>query len=160
MQKVVSARRRTLGVLMASAVAVFAIGNFAAPAFAACPGSAADCSKNAAASGFTPDDGSTTDTITVTIKDGSNVPQSGQTVSLTQFDGPGSPTISSPSGLSDVNGVVTFTVKSTTAGTVHFQAHDNGPLVFTVSQLATEVFTLGAPDVNHSTIGAVPTSVP
>ena len=43
-------------------------------------------------------DGSTTSTITVTLKDASGNPVAGKTVSLAKTSGPGTPTISAPSG--------------------------------------------------------------
>jgi autotransporter-associated beta strand protein len=70
-------------------------------------------------------DGATTSTITVTLKDGSNVAVAGKTVTLASDRNvitPGTDTISAASGLSDANGVVTFTVKSTTIGSPVFTA--------------------------------------
>ncbi|MEI7831740.1 MAG: Ig-like domain-containing protein, partial [bacterium] len=64
-------------------------------------------------------DGSTTSTITVTLKDANGNAVSGKTVSLA-----GASTISAASGPSDANGVVTFTVKSTTLGLVTYTATD------------------------------------
>jgi predicted outer membrane repeat protein len=69
-------------------------------------------------------DGTTTSTITVTLLDASLNPVSGKTVTLAKSSGPGSPTISAASGPSNGSGVVTFTVKSTTAGADAFQATD------------------------------------
>jgi hypothetical protein len=59
-------------------------------------------------------DGSTTSTVTVTLKDASNLPVSGKTVTLAQTSGPGTPTITTVSGTTSGAGVATFTVKSTT----------------------------------------------
>jgi hypothetical protein len=69
-------------------------------------------------------DGTITSTITVTLLDTDSNPVSGKTVTLAKSSGPGSPTISAGSGPSNGSGVVTFTVKSTTAGADAFQATD------------------------------------
>jgi hypothetical protein len=54
-------------------------------------------------------------TITVTVKDAANNPVAGKSVALVSSRG-GSDTISAPSGPSDANGVVTFTVMSEVEG--------------------------------------------
>ncbi|MGA2513427.1 MAG: invasin domain 3-containing protein [Candidatus Limnocylindrales bacterium] len=71
-----------------------------------------------------PANGSTTSTITVTLKDAYSNPVSGKAVSLALSSGPGSPSILTTLGTSNASGVATFTVSSTTAGTDYFQATD------------------------------------
>ena len=102
-----------------------------------------------------PADGSTTSTITVTLKDSAGNPVSGSTVTLGQ--GGGASTISAASGPSDLNGVVTFTVKDSTPQTVTYTATDTTDSVI-VSQTANVIFT-GTPTAAQSTVSASPTSV-
>jgi len=71
-----------------------------------------------------PADGSTPSTITVTLKDGLNLPVASKQVSLGQVSGSGSPVITPPWGITNGAGVVTFTVSSTTGGTDVFEATD------------------------------------
>ena len=66
-----------------------------------------------------PANNSTTSTITVTLRDAGGTPVSGKTVSLV---GNGSATIQTANNTSNASGVVTFTVKSGTVGTVTFTA--------------------------------------
>ena len=89
-------------------------------------------------------DGTTTSTVTVTLKDAFSNPVSGKTVSLAKNSGPGTPTISAASGSSSASGVVTFTVKSTTAGTDVFAATDVTDSNLAITQTAGVVFTPGA----------------
>jgi hypothetical protein len=88
-------------------------------------------------------DGTTTSTVTVTLKDAYGNPVSTKTVSLAKNSGPGTPTISAASGPSSSSGVVTFTVKSTTAGTDVFAATDTTDST-AITQTANVVFTPGA----------------
>jgi hypothetical protein len=88
-------------------------------------------------------DGTTTSTITVTLKDGNSNPVPNKNVSLAKTSGPGTPTISAASGPSDASGVVTFTVKSTTAGGDIFTATDTSDSL-TITQTASVTFTPGA----------------
>ncbi|MCL5734933.1 MAG: IPT/TIG domain-containing protein [Actinobacteria bacterium] len=103
-------------------------------------------------------DGVTTSTITVTLKDASNNPVAGKTVTLAKTSGPGSPTVSAASGPSNASGVVTFTVKSTTAGADVFTATDTTDAVV-ITQTATVTFTAGPVSASQSTVVALPTSV-
>ena len=103
-------------------------------------------------------DGTTTSTITVTLKDGLSNPVAGKTVALAKTSGPGTPTISAASGVSSASGVVTFTVKSTTAGADVFTATDTTDTVV-ITQTATVTFT-GPVTAAQSTVVAAPTSVP
>ena len=104
-------------------------------------------------------DGTTTSTITVTLKDGLSNPVAGKTVTLAKTSGPGTPTIGAASGVSSASGVVTFTVKSTTAGADVFTATDTTDAVV-ITQTATVTFTAGPVTAAQSTVVAVPTSVP
>lgn len=85
-------------------------------------------------------DGATTSTVTVTLLDGNSSPVSGKTVALVKTSGAGSPIISAPSGPSSVGGVVTFTIKSSTAATDTFTAADTTDSV-TITQTASVTFT-------------------
>lgn len=88
-----------------------------------------------------PADGTTTSTITVTLKDAAGSPVSGKTVTLAKSGG--SSTISAASGTSSATGVVTFTVKNTVAESTTYTATDTTDGV-TVTQTATVTFTAGA----------------
>ena len=66
-------------------------------------------------------DGVATSTITVTLKDGGDAPAPDLTVTLASSR-PSDDTVSAASGLSDGNGVVTFTVKSSVVGTSEYTA--------------------------------------
>ena len=66
-------------------------------------------------------DGVATSTITVTLKNGGNAPVPGMTVTLASSR-PSDDTVSAASGLSDGNGVVTFTVKSSVVGSSEYTA--------------------------------------
>ncbi|MDA0767254.1 MAG: Ig-like domain-containing protein [Verrucomicrobia bacterium] len=81
----------------------------------------------------------TLSTITVTLKGTSGTPVAGKTVTLASSRGE-TDTISGASGASDVNGVVTFTVSSLTAGTPVFTATDVDDGL-TLSPTATVTFT-------------------
>ncbi len=84
-----------------------------------------------------PADGSTTSTVTVTLKDQFNNPVSGKSVTLSSSRG-ATDTISAASGPSDSSGIVTFTVKSSTEGTATFTAVGDS---ITITQTATVTFT-------------------
>lgn len=88
--------------------------------------------------------GTSTSTITVTLKDanGNRIPN--EDVTLAKSSGPGTPTIAATQGTTDASGVATFTVKSTTAGTAVFTATaTTGPVA--LSQTASVIFTPGTP---------------
>ncbi|MCX6878319.1 MAG: Ig-like domain-containing protein, partial [Verrucomicrobia bacterium] len=85
-------------------------------------------------------DGSTTSTITATLNDSNNNPVSGKTVTLAQTSGPGSPTITTVTGISSGTGTATFTVKSATAGTDVFTATDVTDANLAITQTATVTF--------------------
>ncbi len=92
-----------------------------------------------------PADGTTTSTITVTLKDGAGNPVSGKTVTLSA--GSGSSTISPASGPSNASGVVTFTVKDSVVESVTYTATDTTDGV-TITQTATVAFTVTIPAVS------------
>ena len=98
-----------------------------------------------------PADGSSTSTITVTLKDTGGSPLSGKTVTLTA--GSGSSAISG-GGTTNGSGVVTFTVHDGTAQSVTYTAHDTTDSV-DVTQTAAVTFTAiggggGSPPVTHA----------
>jgi hypothetical protein len=105
-------------------------------------------------------DGSTNSTVTVTLLDAGSNPVSGKTVTLAKTSGLGTPTISAASGPSSVAGVVTFTVKSTTAASDVFTATDTTDSSLVITATATVNFTAGAVNAGTSTVVANPTSVP
>lgn len=76
-------------------------------------------------------------TVTVTLKDASNQAVTNKSVALTSSRG-AVDTISAPSGVSDANGVVTFTVKSSTTGTATLSAAGDG---VALNQTAAVTFT-------------------
>src|SRR3989449_59430 len=101
-------------------------------------------------------DGSTTSTITVTLKDINDNPVSGKTVSLAA--GSGSSTITTVSGTIDTIGQARFTVTDTVAQSVTYPARDTTEAL-TITPTATVTFTAGAVDAGTSTVSANPTSV-
>jgi hypothetical protein len=98
-------------------------------------------------------DGTASSTITVTLRDGNGNPVPGQDVALSQD---GSSTISGPSGPSDTNGVVTFTVTNTTAETVTYSATTTA---VTLSATTTVTFGAGGVDAGQSRVVADPLTV-
>ena len=94
-----------------------------------------------------PADGTSDATITVTLLDGSGAPVVGHDVSLSQS---GNSTVSAPSGVSDANGQVTFTVTSTTPEIVHYTA-TVVPTDLTLLQTAQVTF-VPAVDVDRSIV--------
>ncbi|MCX6879552.1 MAG: DUF2341 domain-containing protein [Verrucomicrobia bacterium] len=102
-------------------------------------------------------DGVATSTIRVTLKDASRNPVAGKTVIFASSRG-ATDTLSATSGTSGATGVVTFTVKSSTAGSSIFTANDTTDGV-TVTQTATVIFSPTAVTGSTSTVVAAPTSV-
>ncbi len=96
--------------------------------------------------------------ITVTLKGSNNQPVAGKIVTLVSSRG-AADTIAAASGPSDKKGVVTFTVKSTTAGAAVFSAKDATDNI-AVTPTATVTFTAGTPDAGNSTVLASPSLVP
>jgi len=102
-----------------------------------------------------PDNGISTSTITVTIKDAAGNPFNGKTVSL--VDSPlGASTITPASGTTNLNGQATFTVKSTSVGTVTYTATDTTDSV-QVNQQPQVSFIASTVSASHSTVSANPT---
>ncbi|MDO8767532.1 MAG: Ig-like domain-containing protein [Burkholderiaceae bacterium] len=87
--------------------------------------------------------GVSTSTITVTLRDTSVAgnPVAGKTVTLTA--GSGSSTITTLTGVTDVNGQATFTVKDTVAESVTYTAHDTTDSI-NITQTATVTFALAS----------------
>lgn len=83
-------------------------------------------------------DGTSVSTITVMLRDASRNALTNHTVALAQ--GSGSSVISTASGPSDTNGVVTFTVTDTNVEAVTYTATDETAPGFTVTQTATVDF--------------------
>jgi len=126
--------------------------------FAAGGASAANSTVTASL-GSVPADGSTTSTITVTLKDGGGAAVAGKTVTLAKSSGPGAPTITTTQGTSNSSGIATFTVKSLTAGTDVFQATDTSDSNLVITQTASVIFTALPASAANSTVTASPTSV-
>ena len=101
-------------------------------------------------------DGATTSTITVTLLDAYGNPVSGKTVTLAQ--GTGHSTISAASGSSNSSGVVTFTVKDTTAEAVIYTATDTTDGVTVAPSTATVTFTASKLAITSVNGGANPTA--
>ena len=99
-------------------------------------------------------------TYTVTLKNATNGPVSGKTVSLTKTSGPGTPVINTISGTSDANGRASFTVASTKAGADVFAATDVTDRGIVVTNTATVTFTVGPVSLATSTVVASPAYVP
>ena len=104
-------------------------------------------------------DGVTTSTITVTLKGAGNVAAWGKTVTLASSRG-ATDTISPGSGVSNIPGVVTFSVTSTTPGTAVFTATDvtDDNLVIAPST-ASVTFSATAVSTANSTVTASPATV-
>ncbi|MEI6605157.1 MAG: DUF2341 domain-containing protein, partial [Verrucomicrobiota bacterium] len=99
------------------------ISQTAGVSFTATPTVSAANSTVSASPSAVPADGSTTTTITVTLKDTSNNPVAGKSVALTSSRG-AMDTISPATGIANASGVVTFTAKSTSTGAAVFTATD------------------------------------
>lgn len=87
-------------------------------------------------------DGASESTITADVRDGSNAPMSGKTVTISSSRGT-LDTITTVTGTTGVDGVATFKVKSGTAGTSTFTATVDSVVIITAASV---VFTApGAP---------------
>ncbi|SEE85996.1 Ig-like domain-containing protein [Ruania alba] len=98
-------------------------------------------------------DGAATSTITVALLDADSSPVAGQEVTLTASGG--SSAVSAPSGASDADGQVTFTVTDTVAEQVTYTATAGG---VEIAQTAQVTFTAGPVSASASTVTASPTS--
>lgn len=85
-----------------------------------------------------PNDGVSTSTITVTLKDTAGNPVVGKTITLTA--GSGSSTITTVSGVTDANGQASFLVKDAVQESVTYTARDTNDNV-TITQTATVTFS-------------------
>jgi adhesin/invasin len=101
-------------------------------------------------------DGSTTSTLTVTLKDANGNAVPGKTVTLAKSGG--SSTIATVSGTTNAAGHATFTVKDTVAEPATYTATDTTDSL-TVTQTASVTFTSGAVSASQSTVSASPASV-
>jgi hypothetical protein len=126
-------------------------------AFSSLQASASQSTVSASRASVTAD-GVSSSTITVTLMSASGVPVSGHRVTLAQ--GAGHSTISTASGASSANGIVTFTVTDATAEAVTYTATDvNYGLV--VTQTAGVMFVTNGPFISSlsPTYGPAGTSV-
>jgi hypothetical protein len=103
-------------------------------------------------------DGVAASTLVATLRDAHGNAVSGKTVTLAKTAGPGSPTVSPASAVTNAAGQASFTVKSTTAGTATFRATDTTDSVV-VTQTADVTFAVGAVDAATSGLTAAPASV-
>ncbi len=92
-----------------------------------------------------------TRTVTVTVRDSSNAPLSGATVTLSSDRGPGD-TISPSSATTDINGIATFSVSSLNPGTANLTAVANG---ITITPSAAIQFTTISPTLSSVTPTAI-----
>ena len=115
------------------------ISQTASVTFAVNPAASDSQSTVAASPGSVVANGSTASTITVTLKDSGGAAVAGKTVTLASSRG-ASDTISAASGVSNLAGVVTFTVTSLTAGEAIFTATDTTDSVV-LTQTAAVTFT-------------------
>ena len=102
--------------------------------------------------------GTATSTITVTLKDSGGNLLPNKLVTLVAGSGSSGISAGSNGGISNVNGVVTFTVSDSTAQVVTYTAIDTTDGV-TVTQTATVTFAPGTVSNNRSSVTASPTSV-
>jgi ribosomal protein L30E len=113
-----------------------------------------DTSTVVAADGTAVADGLDTELITVTVRNVAGAPMTDRVVSLAvSAGGAGQVTISAPSGPSDPNGIVTFTVSSTKSKLVTFRATDETDGVV-ITQTANVNFTPNVTDAETSTVVA------
>jgi len=94
------------------------------------------------------DDGSTTDTLTVTARDAASNPVYGVSVTLTVMPGTGNATVTPASGTTDVYGEFTATVTGTLAGDVTVETTalgDTAEKTYDVIASGTPVFEITSP---------------
>nr|MCU0780868.1 Ig-like domain-containing protein [Akkermansiaceae bacterium] len=100
--------------------------------------------------------GSSTSTVTVTLKSAEGVPVAGKNVTLT--GNPATAVITPVAPTSDANGVATFTVSSATPGTVVFTATDVTDNNLAITETASVNF-VGPVNAGLSTVVASPAAV-
>ncbi len=100
-------------------------------------------------------DGSATSTVTVTLLDANGNPVSGEAVTLSSSRG-ATDSISAASGASNTSGVVTFAIRSTTAGSSTCTAAVG---LTTLAQTAQVRFAAGGVSAIASTVSSSPASV-
>ena len=116
--------------------------------FTANPPASSGQSTVAASPASVPANGSSTSTVTVTLKDSGGAPLAGKTVTLASDRG-ATDLISAASGVSNASGVVTFTVASLTAGAPVFTATVTTDSVV-LTETATVTFTAASNVVDIS----------
>ena len=116
--------------------------------FTANPPASSGQSTVAASPASVPANGSSTSTVTVTLKDSGGAPLEGKTVTLASDRG-ATDLISAASGVSNASGVVTFTVASLTAGAPVFTATVTTDSVV-LTETATVTFTAASNVVDIS----------
>ncbi|HNQ89803.1 MAG TPA: Ig-like domain-containing protein [Verrucomicrobiota bacterium] len=103
-------------------------------------------------------DGSSTSTITVTLRDSVGIPVAGKNVTLANTAGPQAAVIAPPGAqTTDVDGRAAFTVSSSTAGTEVFTATDTTDSLV-LAETASVTF-VSLPDAAASTVAASPCAV-
>jgi len=114
----------------------------------------------AASPSAVPADNTSTSTITVTLKDAGGSPVSGKQVSL---DGNGSAVITTANNTSDANGVVNFSVRSSSEGLETFTATNVTDSNMVITQTASvnfqEVVPVGPVDAGNSSVVASSSSI-
>jgi uncharacterized protein YgiM (DUF1202 family) len=88
-----------------------------------------------------PADNQTAATITVTLRSTTNQPVAGKQVTLRASPALASVSIQPPSGTSDANGVVSFSVRASAQGQATFSAEATDDRVYFITQTATVQFT-------------------
>jgi hypothetical protein len=117
----------------------------------------AELSTVAAVPSYVNADGTTTSTITVSLKATGNVPVAGKSVTLAQTLGTGATITPATAQISDSNGQVLFTVLSSTPGAAEFTATDTTDSVF-ITQKGSVQF-VGPGNAGTSTLAASPVNV-
>ena len=112
-----------------------------------------------------PADNTTAATVTVTLRSTTNQPVAGKQVTLRANPALASVSIQPPSGTSDANGVVSFSVRASAQGQATFSAEATDDRVYFITQTATIQFTAPGtqPVVNPQAgqpVAGVPTPTP
>ena len=106
---------------------------------------------------FVSANGTSTSTITVSLKDAQGNPVPNKAVTLSSSRG-AQDMVSSASGPSNSSGIVTFTVKSTVSGSATFTALDTTDSV-TINQTGAITFVATLVSASQSTVSASPLSI-